>query len=300
MMIENKKMEQEKQRVAGLSVIAAFLLTSFKLVIGLMTGSLGLLSEALHSGLDLFAAVITWFSVRISDKPPDKDHPYGHGKIENFSALVETFLLLITCAWIVYEAVKRLSSGDTHIEVNVFSYIVVVTSIVIDITRSRALYKVARKYNSQALEADALHFSTDIWSSAVVLLGLILAHFGWFFADSVAALAVALIVLGVSYRLGKRAVDVLLDRSPASVVASVESILGQAQGILRYHDLRVRSAGAENFIEVTIHVEAGLSLELAHEISHRIENQITTALPRSFVHVHIEPDKHHSENPEMG
>ena len=299
-MIENNKMEQEKQRVAGLSVIAAFLLTSFKLVIGLMTGSLGLLSEALHSGLDLFAAVITWFSVRISDKPPDKEHPYGHGKIENFSALVETFLLLITCAWIVYEAVKRLSSGDTHIEVNVFSYIVVVTSIVIDITRSRALYKVARKYNSQALEADALHFSTDIWSSAVVLLGLILAHFGWFFADSVAALAVALIVLGVSYRLGKRAVDVLLDRSPASVVASVESVLSQAQGILRYHDLKVRSAGAENFIEVTIHVEAGLSLELAHEISHRIENQITTALPRSFVHVHIEPDKHHSENPEMG
>ncbi|MEI6888433.1 MAG: cation diffusion facilitator family transporter [Bacteroidales bacterium] len=294
-MIENNKMEQEKQRVAGLSVIAAFLLTSFKLVIGLMTGSLGLLSEALHSGLDLFAAVITWFSVRISDKPPDKEHPYGHGKIENFSALVETFLLLITCAWIVYEAVKRLSSGDTHIEVNVFSYIVVVTSIVIDITRSRALYRVARKYNSQALEADALHFSTDIWSSAVVLLGLILAHFGWFFADSVAALAVALIVLGVSYRLGKRAVDVLLDRSPASVVASVESVLSQAQGILRYHDLKVRSAGAENFIEVTIHVEAGLSLERAHEISHTIENQIIKALPRSFVHVHIEPDKHQPE-----
>jgi cation diffusion facilitator family transporter len=286
------RMEIEKKRVAGVSVIAAFFLTGFKLVIGLMTGSLGLLSEALHSGLDLVAAVITWFSVRISDRPPDKNHHYGHGKIENFSALVETFLLLITCAWIIYEAINRLVSGNTHIEVNIFSYIVVLTSIAIDIARSRALYRVARKYNSQALEADALHFSTDIWSSAVVLLGLILAQFGLFFADSVAALAVALIVLGVSWRLGKRATDVLLDRSPAPLVAKLESVLNQAQGILRYHDLKVRTSGAENFIEVTIHVQPGLTLEKAHAISHRVEKQINNAVPRSYVHVHIEPDKH--------
>lgn len=289
------RMEIEKKRVAGVSVIAALFLTGFKLVVGLITGSLGLLSEALHSGLDLVAAVITWFSVRISDRPPDKNHHYGHGKIENFSALIETFLLLITCAWIIYEAIHRLMSGDTKIEVNIFSYIVVLTSIAIDIARSRALYRVARKYNSQALEADALHFSTDIWSSAVVLLGLIMAQFGWFFADSVAALAVALIVLGVSWRLGKRATDVLLDRSPAPLVARLESVLNQAQGILRYHDLKVRTSGAENFIEVTIHVQPGLTLEKAHEISHLIEKQIIEAVPRSYVHVHIEPDKHQPE-----
>ncbi len=288
-------MEKEKQRVAGISVIAAFFLTGFKLIVGLITGSLGLLSEALHSGLDLVAAIITYFSVRISDRPPDENHHYGHGKIENFSALVETFLLLITCAWIIYEGVNRLVSGNTHIEVKYYSYIVVVTSIVIDILRSRALYKVARKYNSQALEADALHFSTDIWSSAVVLLGLILAHFGWFFADSIAALAVALIVLGVSYQLGKRAVDVLLDRSPVSLVPQLESILKQSTAVLKYHDLKVRSAGAENFIEVTIHVEPGLTLEKAHEISHSVEQEIILAIPRSFVHVHIEPDKHKPE-----
>jgi cation diffusion facilitator family transporter len=288
-------MEIEKKRVAGVSVIAAFFLTGFKLVVGLLTGSLGLMSEALHSGLDLVAAVITWFSVRISDTPPDKNHHYGHGKIENFSALVETFLLLITCAWIIYEAVHRLVSGNTRIEVNIYSYFVVLTSIAIDVARSRALYRVARKYNSQALEADALHFSTDIWSSAVVLLGLILAQFGWFFADSVAALAVAFIVLGVSWRLGKRATDVLLDRSPAPLVARLESTLSQASGILRYHDLKVRTSGAENFIEVTIHVQPGLSLEKAHEISHLVEIQIIKAVPRSYVHVHIEPDQHQPE-----
>jgi cation diffusion facilitator family transporter len=288
-------MEIEKKRVAGVSVFAALFLTAFKLVVGLLTGSLGLLSEALHSGLDLVAAIITWFSVRISDKPPDRNHHYGHGKIENFSALVETFLLLITCAWIIYEAIHRLVSGNTKIEVTVFSYIVVLTSIAIDIARSRALYRVARKYNSQALEADALHFSTDIWSSAVVLLGLILAQFGLFFADSVAALAVALIVLGVSWRLGKRATDVLLDRSPAPLVAKVESVMERAPGILRYHDLKVRTSGAENFIEVTIHVQPGISLEKAHIISHQVEKHVVEAIPRSNVHVHIEPDRHKSE-----
>lgn len=293
--MKNRSMEQEKRKVAGISVVAAFFLTGFKLVVGLLTGSLGLLSEALHSGLDLVAAVITWFSVRISDKPPDRHHHFGHGKIENFSALMETILLLITCIWIIYEATHRLVTGKTEIEVNIFSYVVVIVSIIIDIARSRALYKVARKYNSQALEADALHFSTDIWSSAVVLLGLIMANFGWFFADSIAALAVALIVLGVSFRLGKRAIDVLLDRSPSDHTTRIESILQGIPEILSFHDLRVRAAGAEVFVELTIHVQPALSLENAHEVSHTAQKAIMEAIPRSMVHVHIEPDKHRSE-----
>jgi len=168
----------EKRKVAGWSVLAAVFLTGFKFVVAILTGSLGLLSEALHSGLDLVAAVITYFSVRLSDKPPDKEHNFGHGKIENFSALVETILLFVTCIWIIYEAIHRMITGKIEIEVNVWSYVVIITSIVVDVSRSRALYKVARKYNSQALEADALHFSTDIWSSSVVLLGLACAHFG--------------------------------------------------------------------------------------------------------------------------
>ena len=236
-------MVKEKKRVALLSVFAAIFLTGFKLVIGILTGSLGILSEALHSGLDLVAAIITYFSVRISDKPADKEHNYGHGKIENFSALIETFLLLITCAWIIYEAIGRLVSGKTHIEVNAWSYIVVISSIIIDITRSRALYRVAKKHNSQALEADALHFSTDIWSSAVVFLGLICANFGFFFADSVAALGVALIVLFVSFRLGKRAIDVLLDRAPKGSIAKVEQVLTTYTDVKKYHSLKIRISG---------------------------------------------------------
>ena len=128
-------MVQEKKRVALISVFAAIFLTAFKLVVGMLTGSLGLLSEALHSALDLVAAVITYFSVRISDKPADREHNYGHGKIENFSALIETFLLLLTCGWIIYEAIQRLVTGKTEIEVTVWSYIVVVSFIVIDISR---------------------------------------------------------------------------------------------------------------------------------------------------------------------
>ena len=155
-------MAGEKQKVAAWSVLAAVVMTGMKLVVGIVTGSLGILSEALHSGLDLVAAVITWFSVRISDRPPDRHHHFGHGKVENFSALVETILLLITCIWIIYEAIHRLVTGETIIEVNIFSYLVVIISIIIDYGRSRALYRAARKYHSQALEADALHFSTDI------------------------------------------------------------------------------------------------------------------------------------------
>jgi len=282
-------MVKEKKRVALLSVFAAIFLTGFKLVIGILTGSLGILSEALHSGLDLVAAIITYFSVRISDKPADKEHNYGHGKIENFSALIETVLLLITCAWIIYEAIGRLISGKTHIEVNAWSYIVVISSIIIDITRSRALYKVARKHNSQALEADALHFSTDIWSSAVVFLGLICANFGFFFADSIAALVVALIVLFVSFRLGKRAIDVLLDRAPKGTIEKVEQVLTTYTDVKKYHSLKIRTAGADTFIKFNIHLEPDSSLKNVHELCDRIEKDLNAIIPRSEVYIHAEP-----------
>ena len=282
-------MVKEKKRVALVSVFAAIFLTGFKLIIGLLTGSLGILSEALHSGLDLVAAVITYFSVRISDKPADKEHNYGHGKIENFSALMETILLVITCVWIIYEAVSRLASGKTHIEVTIWSYIVVISSILIDITRSRALSKVAKKYNSQALEADALHFSTDIWSSAVVLLGLICANFGLFFADSVAALFVALIVLFVSYKLGKRAIGILLDKAPQETIEKVEKVLKTYNEVMLYHSLKIRAAGADTFIKFNIHLNPTSILKDVHELCDRIEKDLNAAVPRSEVYIHAEP-----------
>jgi cation diffusion facilitator family transporter len=282
-------MINEKQRVAGISVFAAIFLTGFKLVVGLITGSLGLLSEALHSGLDLVAAVITFFSVRISDNPPDREHNYGHGKIENFSAFLETILLFITCIWIIYEAMHRLITGNTNIEVSVWSYIVVISSVVVDITRSRALSKVAKKYNSQALEADALHFSTDIWSSLVVLLGLICANFGFFFADSIAALMVALIVLIVSYRLGKRSIEVLLDYSPREKVSKIGSILKSLPEINSFRSLKVRTAGADTFVSVTVTMNSQLRLSSAHKICDTVESEIRKEIDRCDVFVHVEP-----------
>jgi cation diffusion facilitator family transporter len=284
-------MVKEKKRVAGISVVAAIFLTGFKLIIGLLTGSLGILSEALHSALDLVAAIITYFTVRVSDRPANKNYHFGHGKTENFSALVETLLLVITCIWIVYEAVNRLVSGNTHIEVTVWSYIVVITSITIDITRSRALYKVAHKYKSQALEADALHFSTDIWSSAVVFVGLLCANFGIYAADSIAALGVALIVLTVSYRLGKRAINVLLDRSPITLSEEIESIINLIPEVLYFHDLKVRVAGADTFVNVTIHVDPELKITEAHAISHRVEEILCKRIERCEVHIHYEPEE---------
>ncbi len=283
-------MVNEKRRVAGVSVFAAIFITGFKFVIAILTGSLGLLSEALHSGLDLVAAVITYFSVRISDKPPDKEHTYGHGKVENFSALVETILLFVTCIWIIYEAINRLVTGKTEIEVNVWSYIVIITSIIIDVTRSRALYRVAKKYNSQALEADALHFSTDIWSSSVVLFGLVCAHFGLYFADPIAALIVALIVFFISYRLGKRSIDVLLDKAPGDLIIKVEQILKSFPEIKTYHNVKVRIAGADTFVKVNIHLQPELSLPEVHDICDRIEEEIGKNITRCEVFVHPEPE----------
>jgi cation diffusion facilitator family transporter len=283
-------MVKEKKKVALLSVFAAIFLTGIKLVIGILTGSLGILSEALHSGLDLIAAVITYISVRISDKPADRDHNFGHGKIENFSAFLETILLVITCIWIIYEALHRLISGKTHIEVNIWSYIVVIASIIIDVSRSRALYKVARKYNSQALEADALHFSTDIWSSLVVLVGLTCYKFGFYFADSIAALGVALIVMFVSYKLGKKAIDVLLDKAPEETTRKITTVLNEIPEISCYHDIKIRVSGAHTFVEVTIHVNPDISIQQAHAISHKVEKRICEVIERCEVHVHAEPE----------
>lgn len=283
-------MSAEKSKVASISVMAAVVLVSMKLLVGVATGSLGILSEALHSALDFLAALITWVSVKLSDKPADSDHNFGHGKIENFSALLEALLLLATCAWIVYEALSRLLSGNTHIDVGVWSYVVVIASIAIDSWRSRALMRAAKKYKSQALEADALHFSTDILSSFVVLLGLVCANFGYFFADSVAALGVALIVIWVSLRLSMRAVNSLLDKAPEGVHESVEKIISGVDGVVCLHDLRVRSIGPEYEIDVNVHVDPNLSLVDAHDISERVERAVSQKLGNIIINVHIEPD----------
>jgi cation diffusion facilitator family transporter len=288
---------REKRWVALTSVGAAIVLTGTKLAVGLATGSLGLLAEAAHSGLDLVAAVVTYFAVRISDKPADADHLYGHGKIENLSALVETLLLLATCVWIISEGIERLFFKEVRVEANTWSFVVIVGSIVIDVSRSRALMRIARKHGSQALEADALHFSTDVWSSVVVLLGLILVKIGDLNtglrslerADAVAALLVALIVVYVSVRLGRRTIDALLDRAPAGQYAVVERAAREVPGVLECRQIRLRPSGNQTFVDLVIGVERGRSLESSHAIGQAVEQRIKEVLPHADIVVHIDP-----------
>ncbi|MFZ6032063.1 MAG: cation diffusion facilitator family transporter [Melioribacter sp.] len=283
---------KEKKSVALLSVFAALLITAFKIIVGVMTGSLGIISEALHSALDLIAAGITYLAVNISDKPADDKHHYGHGKIENYSALIETLLLFITSFWIIYEALRRLITNEVEIEVNVWAFVVIITSIIVDISRSRALKKAAVKHNSQALEADALHFSTDIWSSTVVLIGLIGASFNFFYADAIAGLAVAIIVLGVSYRLGKRSFDALIDRAPEGLYEKIYGIVNRLPDVVKSHDIKIRESGPYKFVDINIHVKNDLSIKEAHEISHRVEKAITKEIKNITVMVHAEPEGH--------
>ncbi|MGA9751807.1 MAG: cation diffusion facilitator family transporter [Acidobacteriota bacterium] len=280
-----------KRRVAISSVIAALFLTGTKLTVGLLTGSLGILSEAAHSGLDLLAAGMTWWAVHVSDRPPDADHPYGHEKIENISALFETLLLLVTCVWIISEAVHRLFFRPVQIEVNAWSYGVVVLAIVIDLSRSTALSRVAKRTRSAALEADALHFSSDIFSSLVVLVGLASTQLGYPQADAIAALGVSAFVIWISVRLGKRAVQALTDWVPEDHVERAARTALTVPGVRRAYDVRVRQAGAKHFLDLKVAVDRGTSFTDAHRITEAVEEALREAFKEADVLVHAEPDE---------
>lgn len=281
---------KEKNKAALSSVLAAVFLTLLKLIVGVSTNSLGILSEAAHSGLDLIAAMATFIAIKYSSKPADEDHHFGHGKGENISALFQTVLLLITCAWIIFEVVDRLSGKNFEMEVSIWSFLVIIVSIVVDISRSRMLKRVAVKYNSQALEADALHFSSDIFSSGVVLIGLAGFYFGYHSADSIAALIVAVLVIVITARLGKRAIDELLDKAPSGLTQRIKDIALEVKEVERVHDIKVRSSGGNYLIEMNIHVDPELTIEKAHEISHRVESNICREINRCEVMVHVEPE----------
>ncbi|MDM8005563.1 MAG: cation diffusion facilitator family transporter [Phycisphaerae bacterium] len=296
--LDNTIARREKRWAAGSSVLGAVTLTFLKVIVGLMTGSLGILAEAAHSALDLGAALVTLFAVRASDKPADDEHLYGHGKIENLSALFETVLLLITCAWIVYEAMHRLVAEQIHVDASIWAFGVMVVSILVDVSRSRVLYRAARKYNSQALEADALHFSTDIWSSSVVILGLVGVRLGDMYpqhgswlsrADSVAALGVALIVIYVSLRLGKRTLQALLDTAPAGLPEQIRTAVNAVPGASGCHHVRVRPSGPGLFVDIHVYLDGNTTLTSAHDLTEAIEKRIGELAPGADVTVHPEP-----------
>ena len=289
--------QQEKNSAALTSVIAAVGLTSFKIIVGLLTNSLGILAEAAHSALDLVAALMTLFAVRMADKPADREHNFGHGKIENLSALFEAILLLLTSAWIIYEAIDRLFFRKAQVEISIWSFIVMGTSIAIDITRSRILYRAAKKYNSQALEADALHFSTDVWSSSVVILGLIavtisryVSGLTWMSeADAIAALLVAVIVIFISGELGWRTIMALLDTAPKGMIERITAEVGKIKGIHDCHAVRIRPSGARWFVDLHVTMDGERTLNETHAITEKIEKKVHRILPESDVTVHVEP-----------
>lgn len=277
-----------KKSVAGTSVAASLFLTVGKLIVGIMTGSLGIISEAAHSALDLGAALLTYFAVRVSDKPADDEHHYGHAKVENLSALLESILLFITCLWIIKEAVSRLWFKSVPVEINGWSFAILIVSIVVDFSRSRALSRAAKKYHSQALEADALHFSSDILSSLVVLVGLAFAKFGVGYADSLAALVVALIVITASWRLANRTIDVLLDKAPRGLDRRIAGEVLETPGVAGVHKIRLRQAGGRVYGDLHVVIDRRVSFVEGHKIATQVEEKL--ALHSSDILVHFEPE----------
>ncbi len=299
----SEAMRVEKRSVAGNSVLAAMGITVFKIVVGLSTGSLGILSEAAHSGLDLVAAIVTFFSVRVSDKPADADHQYGHGKVENFSAFIETGLLLLTCVWIIYEALRRLFYHHVEIEPSIAAFVVLFLSMGVDFWRSRALGRIAEKYDSQALEADALHFSTDIWSTAVVILGLLLVQLGHRYnvgwlrsADPIAALFVAGVVIWVSWRLARKTIDALLDAAPAGVRSRILDAISNVDGVLEVDRVRIRRAGNRYFADVSVGLDRNVTFQRSEQVSDSVTHRVHGILPDADVMVHSVPRAQRTEN----
>lgn len=280
---------QEKQSVALVSMAASFLLAVAKLAAGLVTGSLGILSEAIHSILDFGSTVITWFAVRYSDQPPDEEHHYGHHKAESVAALVETGLLFLTTGWIVWEAVSRLWGGGHHVEVAWWAVAIVAGSILIDYNRARALKRVADKTQSDALEADALHFSSDMWSSIVVLIGLGAVWAGLPAADAIAALVVSAFVALAGWRLGQRTLATLLDQAPEGATTSIRRAIDETDGVLRLKTLRIRPAGPTLFVSIVVEVARTMPVDDIVALKQRLMDRVQQLYPRADITVTANP-----------
>lgn len=287
---------RQKVRVATLSAIATIVLVAVKALVGWRTGSLGVLSEATDSAMDFVASLVTFFAVRVADRPADREHHYGHAKAENLAALVQTLLLLATCLWIIYEALERILIKHVEVEPSALAFGVILASIGVNVWRSRALARTAAMTGSQALEAGALNFRTDIWSSCTVLLGLagVWAARVWdvprlLLADAAAAVVVAVFVLLVGGRLGRRAVDALLDRAPEELVERIRGAIQSVAEVQGPIALRARTAGPRLFVDAAVSIGRSLSFETAHAIVTRVEERVREIVPEASVVIHAEP-----------
>jgi cation diffusion facilitator family transporter len=280
----------EKERVALGSIGASAALTIGKAVVGFSTGSLAILSEAAHSLIDLAATLMTYFAVRIADKPADKEHHYGHGKMESVSALAETALLFVLSGVVLWEASQRLFGGHGHaVEATAAAFAVIAVSIAVDFLRARVLARVAAATSSQALEADALHFSSDMWSSAAVLLGLAGVRFGYDWADSAAAIVVALFVCLAGWRLGRRTVDTLTDTAPEGVAERITAIARKVRDVVSVDRVRAREVGATVFVEIEVGTSRTLPLDRVERLKANIETGVKAGVPNAEIGVIVTP-----------
>ncbi len=291
----------EKQAAATLSVAAACAITALKVFVGVLTGSLGMLSDAAHSGVDLIGAGLTFLSVRISDKPADENHPYGHGKVENLSAFVETFLMLASSVWIMVEAIIRIFVHPVAVRLSVWPFLVLLTSIAVDFGRSRKLKSVAERYQSDALAANALHFASDIWSSVAVLIGLGASWLGnsamgqslglqWMrFADAVAAIIVALLILHFAWKLAWRTIGALTDAIPEEISRRVLRELRAVDGVLSIDQARMRRAGGKYFADFALSLSRQLTFQRTEELVQEATAAVQRILPEADVVIHTVP-----------
>lgn len=287
--------DREKQFVALTSVSAAVVLACAKLGVGLATNSLGVLSEAVHSGLDLVASLATWFAIRLASRPADSTHAYGHGKFENISAMFQTLLLLGTCIWIIVESVSRLIWRQVEVAPSTWAFAVMVLSIIVDVILFRMLSRVSRKYSSPSMEANALHFASDIWSSIVVFVGLISMELGYRFgvpwlqyADPAAALSVSIVSIFVSFRLGRKTIADLLDEVPPGLSEKIVSAL-QLPEVVRIGRIRVRRGGSDIFVEAELYVVTDVTFGKSHDIIEVAKQEVWRVLPGADVTIRVEP-----------
>lgn len=278
-----------KVHTARLSIASNALLITMKLVVGIISGSVSIISEAIHSSMDLMAAVIAYFSVRVSDNPPDSRHPYGHGKFENISGVIEALLILIAAVWIIFEAIRKITGEETVVDNIAIGSAVMLISAIINSLVSRRLYKVARETGSLALEADALHLKTDVYTSLGVAAGLLLillTDIMWL--DPVVAILVALFIIREAYRLLKRAYSPLLDVSwQDEDVKELEDVLHELN--VNYHELRTRISGNYRFIDFHIEIPKDQSVEDAHNYCDLIEEKLMARFENLNVTIHVEP-----------
>jgi len=283
-------MQREKEYVALTSIAASAGLTIAKGIVGFSTGSLAILSEAGHSLIDCGAAIMTYVAVRVSGKPADEHHHYGHGKVESVSALGETALLFLLSGIVIWEGVMRLLNREPNdVNATYWAFGVIIASIVIDYYRARALTRTAKKTQSQALEADALHFSSDMWSSGAVLIGLAGVWFGYGWADSAAALVVAVLVCVAGWRLGHRTILTLTDTAPKGAAETITHVVGMVPGVVAVEQVRARDAGDRTFVDVTVAVNRALPLERVAEIKAAVMAAVAANMPRTETSVTTDP-----------